>query len=259
MKPWKVQKLFGDIAYDLRQRGLLPVAVLLVVGIIAAPVILGGLGGTDSGPGPVTATPAAAGLAPENQAAALAYNPGVRNYKERLGKLSSKDPFAQQFGGADEAATALEQSGIAAGVPTTGGAGGGGDATVTGGGPPASSGGETKRRVRYFYPVTDVAIGEAGSEMNRRRVEAFDQLPNEQAPVVAFLGNPDDRSAVFLISTDVSSFDGDGDCFPARDQCQLLRLKEGDSESLVYAPDGKTYRLKLTSVKVKVTRKPPKR
>jgi len=38
MKAWKVQKFFGDVVYDLRSRGLLPVVVLLLVAMVAVPV-----------------------------------------------------------------------------------------------------------------------------------------------------------------------------------------------------------------------------
>ncbi len=40
MKPWKAQKFFGDVVYDLRSRNLLPVVVMLVVAIVAVPVLV---------------------------------------------------------------------------------------------------------------------------------------------------------------------------------------------------------------------------
>ena len=40
MKTWKIQKFFGDVVYDLRNRGLLPLAVLLLVAMVAAPIII---------------------------------------------------------------------------------------------------------------------------------------------------------------------------------------------------------------------------
>ena len=259
MKPWKIQKLFADIVYDLRSRGLLPVAVLLVVGIVAIPFVLAS-GGSDSDAAPATATPTAAELAPENQPAVASSDPGVRNYKERLDELSSKDPFVQQFAAPDAAATALDQ----AGVSTDAGTGGatGAEAPSDGGGSAGSGGSAkvtatTKADVRYFYFVTDVAVGEAGQELKKERVKPFDYLPSAEAPVVVFLGNLPDRSAVFLVSKDVTSLDGEGSCFPAVDACQLLSLKAGQSEELVWGVDGKTYRLKVKKIKFKATSKPP--
>ena len=40
MRPWKVRKFFGDVVYDLRSRGLLPVLILLVVALIAVPILI---------------------------------------------------------------------------------------------------------------------------------------------------------------------------------------------------------------------------
>ena len=47
MKPWKIQKFFEDVVYDLRNRGLLPVVILLVVALVAVPVLIS-RGGSDS-------------------------------------------------------------------------------------------------------------------------------------------------------------------------------------------------------------------
>ena len=115
MKAWKAQKFFGDLIYDMRSRGLLPLAALLVVAMIAVPMYLASQG---SDPSPRRAAPPAdtADLAPENQAAVVAYEPGVRDYKERLADQSEKDPFIQQFTVTEKATDSLEEA--------TGGSGG---------------------------------------------------------------------------------------------------------------------------------------
>jgi hypothetical protein len=257
MKPWKIQKFFGDVVYDLRSRGLLPVAVLLLVGIVAVPLFLTSKG-SDPAPAPAAAE-SAAELAPENQVAVLAYDPGVRDYKERLGELQAKDPFVQQFAGADAAATALSQS-----VPETAEVTGTSDPT-TGGSTDVVSGGKTgggKKKsggtTKYFWYETDVRVGEAGAEERKNKVDAFSFLPSEAAPVLVFLGASNDgKRGVFLVAADVTFMEGDGDCFPSPDSCQLLALEPGQSRSLVYGVDSKTYTVKVIKIKRVVSSKPP--
>jgi hypothetical protein len=261
MKPWRVQKFFGDLVYDLRSRGLLPVAILLVVGMFAVPIVISS-SGSDSGGPAVSATPTAAKLAPENQAAVLAYNPGVRNYKERLNELSSQDPFVQQFVAPAVETTSLEQS-----VPTdssVGTTGGGGSSPSTGvldgkdGNGDGGGGSKAKVQTRYFFYETDVKVGVVGNLERKNDVDPFDYLPDEAAPVLVFMGNQANKKAVFLVSKEVTSLEGEGDCFPAPDACQLLALKAEESQRLVWGVDGQTYEIKVLRVDLEVTRKPPK-
>ena len=105
MKPWKVQKLFGDIVWDLRNRGLLPIAALLVVGIVVVPVLISRSSDQSSAP-PASLTSEHVS-APEAESAVVAYNPGVRNYRKRLKSLQAADPFKQQFTGSTAPDSAL--------------------------------------------------------------------------------------------------------------------------------------------------------
>jgi hypothetical protein len=254
MKSWKVQKFFADVVYDLRSRGLLPVAVLLVVGIFAAPILIA-RGGESAVP-PTPGTTAGADVAPETQAAVLSYNPGVRNYKERLDDLASKDPFEQQFT-VPEAATTAGAGGDSAGATVEGEGTGGGTGSGQGSDVVTTPSGEEK--IRYFRYEADVESGEADGDMDTdKHVKVFTYLPSEAAPVIVYLGTSLDKQASFLVNKDVLSADGSGDCIPAPDSCQLLTLEQGESEDLVYGVDGKTYRIKVLKVKLKVTGKLPK-
>ena len=40
MKPWRMQKFFGDLVYDLRSRNLLPIVIALAVAVVAVPVLI---------------------------------------------------------------------------------------------------------------------------------------------------------------------------------------------------------------------------
>jgi hypothetical protein len=276
MKLWKVQKFFGDIVYDLRNRGLLPVVVLLLVGIVAVPVVISRGGGGSNEPAATSsaAVKPASEIAPEGQQAVLAYNPGLRDYKKRLNQLQAKDPFKQQFvetvSAAAELSTTLESTGggteTATSVGSTGGSTGSGSAGSTGSTGAASpdsgdSGGSAgKTRVRYFSYQTDLSIGEANLQpQSRKRVAPFTYLPDQALPVLVFLGpSADGKAAIFLVSQSVSSVFGSGACFPAADQCQLLALSQGQTQDLVYDVDGKTYRIKVDRIRRVVTSKPPR-
>jgi hypothetical protein len=54
---------------------------------------------------------------------------------------------------------------------------------------------------------------------------------------------------VFLVSNDVSSTSGEGSCFPTQSSCESVILREGQSRTFDYAPDGVTYRLKLRKIR----------
>ena len=99
--------------------------------------------------------------------------------------------------------------------------------------------------VRLYSWVADVKVGLKGSLERHDGVKNLEYLPKANTPILIFAGaKVNGEQASFLVSNDVSSVDG-GVCRPGRNQCQVLRMKPGDKASLDYAPDGKTYVLKL--------------
>jgi hypothetical protein len=252
MKSWKVQKFFGDVVYDLRSRGLLPVAILLVVAILAVPILISRGGGADGGAPAAVSEQSAAELAPENQAAVLAYNPGLRDYKERLSEAASKDPFIQQHvqSGSDSGSGG-GSTGVAAAASTTTGSGSGG----------GSGGSSSSGEIRYYYYETDLAVGEAGGKLKRiNKVAPFTYLPSQKAPATLFLGNTKDGNvlgAIFSVANNVAGVEG-GTCLPAPDDCQMLEMKAGETADVTYAVDNKVYRIKVLRVDFVVSHKPPK-
>jgi hypothetical protein len=265
VKPWKVQKFFGDLIYDLRSRNLLLVVLALLVGIVAVPVLIS-KSSSGSAPSPVDlGAQASARSTPENQSAVVAYHPGVRNFKQRLKDLSAKDPFKQQFTNAAAAGSTLDQvtststgQTTSTSTSTSGGSGG------TGGGSGGSGGGagykkQTKSQTLYTYYVTDVSVGESGGALTRvGNVSQFQFLPSPDKPVLVYLGTSSGGSqALFLVSKDVASVGGTGTCFPTADDCQLLGLGSGTGADLIYGPDGKTYHLQVDKIKRVTSSKPP--
>jgi hypothetical protein len=255
MKTWKIRKFAGDVVYDLRGRGLLPVAAVLAVAMIAVPVLIA-RSGSDAPPPPAAEVASASKLAPENQAAVVAYKPGVREYKKRLGDLPEKDPFVQQY----PVPSAPEGDSAASAAPPAGTTGGGGapsDVTE----PVVVQKPSEKVRMRYFFYETDVMVGDASAPLQaRRRIDRFNPLPNPEAPVAVFLGTQNGgKKAVFLVGDNVTPLAGGGGrCTPTPEACQLLALGKNQPQDLVYAVDGKTYRIKVTRIELMESRKPPK-
>ncbi len=262
MKPWKVQKFFGDVLYDLRSRNLLLVVIMLLVAIIAVPVLV-----SSSSPKSPAAlglsAPAAVTSSPQSENAVVAYHPGVRNFKKRLNDLAAKDPFVQHFATGAASATTLDQvtsTGTGSSTSVSGGAGGGTGGNGGGGG---GVGGYKKEQkggaTTYTYYATSVSVGEAGgTPAQLNGISQFQFLPSQEKPVLVYLGTTSAGSqALFLVSKDVSGVGGNGTCFPTADDCQLLGLGPGAGADLIYAPDGKTYHLQVTRIKRVTSSQPP--
>jgi hypothetical protein len=270
MKLWKVQKFASDVVYDLRSRNLLLIVIVLAVGIIAAPLAIS-KSGEDLPPSSSLVAQNTADLAPENQTAVVAYEPGVRNYKKRLKDLTAKDPFIQQFTGSGAAASALNavsgavdtggtvDTGTTGGSGGTGGTGGGGTGGGGGGGGGDKKDKKGKTKTKYYSFQTDVQVGETGAALVPfTNIPQFAFLPSQQIPVLVFLGTTSGGSqAIFLVSKDVGSVGGEGVCFPGPDSCQLIGLNPGKGADFVYTPDGKTYHLQVDQIRRVVSSKPP--
>ena len=250
MKPWKLRKLAEDVIWDLRNRGLLPVVALLVVAMVVLPVMI--LSGAKEAPSSSSQSADADFSAPEAESAVLAYNPGVRDYKERLAELAAKDPFKQHY---QSTSTAAALSSELAGTLSTGSSGAvsGTDGGGTTGGDGGGDGGDSKTivKTKYLNYSLDAAVGEAGALKIMRDIDQLAFLPSESTPVLIFLGIGDGGSkAMFLVSSDVSAASGEGACMPSSSSpCEVLVLRPGQVENLVYDPDGKVYRIKVLAIK----------
>ncbi len=264
MRPWKVQKFFGDVVYDLRSRGLLPVVILVAVAMVAVPVLIS-RGGGSSSRSVVQPTAANTSTPPEIERAVVSYAPpGVRDYKKRLNDMTAKDPFHQQFAppaasqsqlkstvpvAADSATSSTTSSSAVNGIPPSSGSSSGS----------GTSSGSTKTRRYYFYSVADLSVGEVTQPLTRhKKIKAFTALPDQVAPVMIYLGSSvNGKQAYFSISKSVTQTTGPGSCAPSPTDCSLLVLTPGQAEDMVYSTDGKTYRVKVNKINRVVTKKPP--
>jgi hypothetical protein len=250
MTGFQSPQLLTDLYRDLRDRRLLPLVVVLLVGMAVVPIALSSKAST-----PAVAPPPAA-VAKKTDAPAtevVVSDPGVRDYRKRLSGDTPKDPFVQLFttpvggGSADEAASGAG-SGAGGGAAT-----GTGTGTTDTTGSDTTSGGSTpvpQTESKYYFYRVKVRSGQVGKQLKvRESVGSLTPLPSKAVPAVTFLGVTTNRdftaeTAVFLVSSFVSSVDGEGSCTFAGTQCQLLSLKPGQHQDLVWT-DGLVYRLQL--------------
>lgn len=282
-------KFLDDLYRDLRDRRLLPVVILLLVAIVAVPIALSVSSGTPQ-PADSLATGIVPADTPEAQAAVLAENPGLRNYKERLDDLKAKNPFHQLFesgrlglpagvasssdgGAASSPSPASPTTGApsSVGAPTTAGAAttaGGDTASVPSGTSPATApsgsgdgvgtGGASGGGAQLFAFRVDLFYGPDGQVKKHNNVKSLDVLN----PVGLFVGVGEDaKRAVFMLSSDVVGVPGEGQCAPSPDRCEFLGLKEGEAVEILYQPAGSpaaaVYRLRLEQVKLVPLKKTP--
>lgn len=290
MKQIRVPAFLENLLRDLRDRRLLLPAIVLLVALFAVPIVLKSHSSART-PAPAPATGSGA-KTDQAVPAVVTQELGVTNYRKRLNRLQSKNPFHQQYtqtpqsaqlhvtssgssttsssstGGASTTGTGTISS-AASSPPVSSSTSSGGIAPVSS--PPAetSSGGSnsaaphhhTNPGFRYYAWRVSVKVGEPGDLKDRAEVQRLALLPSDGKPVVAFLGATEDGSkAVFLVSSDVDSVSGDGRCLPSHSSCQYVAMKPGDKSHFHYAPNNTRYNLVLVDIHpVDVTDKLPKK
>jgi hypothetical protein len=255
-----------DLYYDLYDRHLLPVVGVLLVGIVAIPLLLGGSSSSDEANPSVEAEAAAAAAAASAAAVPSAMvvtkaAPGLRNYRRRLDHLHAKDPFRPQPGQVAEAEdpgsstsseteTEVEVEAEGGSVETGGGDSGGTTTVPT----PAST--ETKTEVTYYSVAIDIRInplspGEGkpsqGEPYVRHDLPSLVMLPSRDTPALTYMGpSRDGKKALMVVSSNVTSLFGDSPCvIGSAETCQLLALEPGLPETVVWGANGRTYKFEL--------------
>ncbi|HEX7291603.1 MAG TPA: hypothetical protein VF250_10805 [Conexibacter sp.] len=248
-----------NLLNELVERRLWPVALLLVLALVAVPLLLAKPAASTDDGAPAATTPPAAQAA----AAAAARAPGdtppggepvvaVAQADEPSAPLRgrAKNPFRQQHLEATSTTTASTAGVVssAGGSDTSGSAGGGGAGGDSDGQTPSSP------QQTYSYATIDVRFGKAGLKLRKLDdVPRLTPLPSAAEPIVVFLGMRADRqTAVFLVSTDVHA-QGEGRCVPSRKTCEAIVLKRGDVALLDFADaDGSVTQYELDLVDVTV-------
>jgi hypothetical protein len=296
----KVPDFVYDLYYDLKERHLLPLVVILLVAMVAVPVYLESTKqSSDQEPDatlPNTATASTAGG--EEALVVSRTEPGLRELRRRFKRYRALDPFAQK----ETEVTPEEAAEVSGATAESSAEEPPVEATVIGGessepppveySPPVetpsapvevptvptapesrgSDSGPTQ--TRYASNSIDVRIvsvprsSQANSETQgkskqkpkaevRRNLPELTMLPARATPAVAFMGTSrDDKKALFLVSSDVVSLFGEGNCVIGSQSCQLLALEPNLPETFVYGPQEHTYRIELLKITRTLSAKP---
>lgn len=269
-----------NILHDLVEKRLWPVAIALLVCIIASPVVLA-RGGTPAG-APVTG--AAAGPAADAPAVRLADS--VASPGERGGHV--RNPFGTAADGASTTASANAPATVSASASGTSASGSAGSASPAAAVPASSSAGSSTSSAPASSSSTTAAGGSAtstssttpattqtttaktetgtsatysvavrfgrtdGRRTTLRNIARLTALPTAKAPVVSLLGVlRDGRTAVVMVAANATA-SGNGTCKPSASRCTMVELKAGDAEYFRVAVPGSDavawYYLKLLHV-----------
>jgi len=245
---------FSDLLADLREKRLWPVAVLLLVGLVAVPLVV-------AKPAP---EPQPQGPDPVAQDEGLP-EAGVRLLTADSGRGSAldlfdpKDPFRPP-----ESILAADQP-ADAGANAGGGSSGGGSAPDSGGGSGSTGGTDTGgsgggggepappvTRTQHFTYVLDVTFrSSTGSGTRTRRIKGMrrlDMLPSESNPLLIFMGvGAGGSNAVFLIDSTLEGA-GEGRCKPSASDCSFLYMGAG-SEHEFNNDEGDSYVLRIDQIR----------
>jgi hypothetical protein len=231
-----------NVLHDLVEKRLWPVAVALVVALIAVPIVLGG-GGADAGTATagVAAVPTTSnGLANHRDVArarVVSLEEQAAGKVQRSGKV--RDPFVQhhQPKKADQTVADPTKAPKSPAGASGGSSPGGSSGTPPSSSPSPATPADPKPDVNKKpdgSPVDTYRVklrfGESGAEKTYDDVARLTPLPSSDNPFFVYLGLKDDgETAIFLVDADAVP-SGDGTCQPSADNCEQIELKAGDSE-----------------------------
>jgi hypothetical protein len=252
----KVPAFASDLYRDLRERRLLPLVGLLLVAIVAVPFLLGD-SGEDEESGEAPASPIASGSNAKNAGQiVVAESGGLRDYRKRLGHRQASNPFKQQYTGSPAESSGegstLEEGTSSSPAPEE----------STGG----TSGGSSETRTHYFTYTIDVRIVPVSTNgvpsktdpYVRRNLPRLTALPAKKTPALTFMEpSADEEKALMLVNSNVKGLFGEGVCVSGGETCQLLELKKGLPETVVYGGNERVFRIELLKVNL-VETDPPK-
>lgn len=249
-----------DLWHDLREKRLAPVAVALLAGLVAVPLVLA-KPASDPGPAPVTAT---AAKPDRDELAALSkvkLGEEATAKGSTLGVFDPDNPFSLPKGAMkdDDAGSGLPgpgdaPAGGAVGTDTgsTGGTDtgttGGIDTGTTGGGIDTGGGGDTTTKTTLYKYVVDITFEANGSRRKIKGLDKLDMLPNDSSPLLIFMGvTAKGSNAVFLVDSSLEAA-GEGSCKPSPSECSFAYIGAG-SEYFFTEDDGDTYMVKVDEIR----------
>jgi hypothetical protein len=237
---------------ELMERRLWPVAVGLLVALVAVPVLVS-KPASESAP-PSQAAPGSSLLGANSSKLLGETQPAVSvqsegRFRKHVGRLARKNPFIQQArsGGRSDSAQ----------LPTSSTGGG---TTPTSGSTPTTTTPTNNDNLKLYRYVAKVKFGKIGAT-KEKSVDPGEFLPSETNPVVLYIAATNDGSKALFVVTPGANARGDADCKPSTSDCQLLTMKKGNVEFIevpVSEDEVVTYELDLDEVVLKEVTNPPK-
>jgi hypothetical protein len=271
----KVPGPVRDVYLDLKERHLLPLAVILLLAIVIVPFALSSSSSeeaTTTGGGGSGGTSGATAVSDSGSGELIAKSaPGLRDYKRRLDHLTSKNPFRQQYQHA-------EGSGEGSGEGQSGEEG---STTIEGS---ESSGEENvteftlKHHLIYYSYAIDVKVttgggeqetrattsaggtvaagpsataggGKGGKTQVRHNLPELTMLPSRETPAVIYMGSTKDgKKALMLVSSAVNSIFGDAPCALGSTTCELLAMEPGLPETFIYGDNNRVFKIEVLQI-----------
>jgi hypothetical protein len=258
-----------DLWHDLRAKRLWPVALVLLLGLAAVPVLLA-KPAEEPGPAPVVKAPPQSDSDEENtELAEVKLEEGNEASGSTLGVFDPSNPFrppekvvkasedksgAGAQAGPSDTTAADDGGGAKTGGDTTGGGSGGVTTPPSTGGDttPPDTGGEPATKV-YKY-VVDVTFTANGRTRRIPGMEKLDMLPNQSSPLLIAMGvTADGGNAVFMVDSTLKAA-GEGRCKPSGKDCAFAYIGPG-SEHVFTQEDGDSYTVRIDEIR-KVEVKP---
>jgi hypothetical protein len=253
----------------LYQRKLWPVAVLLVAALVAVPKVLAKNPEVTPAPANAHAATADPGLPATFVAAADdttetrrrvlgeekdPFAPAQLSKKAKAARAKAKAKAAKEKAEAKASVkTASDASSTDSGSGATPAPSGGTPTTTTE--PPAS---EAPKATTYPLYSIKVRFGAVDGDRPAKTVARMKVLPDAETPLLVYRGVEDGgKVAVFELTGTVTAL-GDGKCEPSPEDCQILKLKAGETEFLTISDTGSAdtdaqYQLDLEKINVKQT------
>jgi hypothetical protein len=240
----KPPRFLADLYADLRDRRLLPLVALLIVAIIAAPILLSESGNGENSP----PTPPAAGGPTSNASfSVVPAEPGLRQYKKRLGYRTARNPFANPLTRTERAVGEAGENAEAAGAESEA-------PTSSEGSSPTPESQPTETTTNSVNDVVvehsvvsygvDLRAGFVPESKQFENVLPMTKLPNPKHQVVVFVGlSRNHKAGLFLMTSGVVAYNGAGKCVVDQQSCQLLELRPGQAETFRYGIEETRYRV----------------
>jgi hypothetical protein len=274
----KVPAVLQDLYQDLRDRRLLPLVALVLVGIVATPFLLGG--GSDEEEVAPAEVPleASTSSAPDASLPVVRAAPGLRDYRKRLRHREAHDPFKPQYtgpvlagtqlGGSSEStpittettttesssSTSVESTPAPSPSPLPGSPGG---APAQGG--DGNSGNGSDEHLTFYAFAIDVKITKTKTEpdgskskpeeIEKERVLPPAALPGEKTQVVTYMGiSPKTKKPLLLVSEEVESVFGETNCLAGNGRCQLIEVEPEMPVTFVYGENKVRYKIVVEKI-----------